>query len=182
MRLPRFLSNSIAAVLCDPRCAGLAIAALSAALIFGALYFEHAKGLEPCILCLYQRIPHAITFILGILAAALSCKFNRPKLGSLFLFLSGLVFLSGAVLAIYHVGVEQHWWVSAFEACAAPGIYSASGNLLQEIESTAAVRCDIIPWSLFGISMAGYNALISFGMAIFSIVASICSVRKANGF
>lgn len=163
----------------DPRRAGLVIVAASLALLGGAYFFQYVIGLQPCILCLYQRAPHAVALALGLLVIALS---KKPKPAALIVFLCALVYLVSTGLGFYHAGVEQHWWVSAFEACTAPGISVGSGDLMAQIESTAAVRCDAIPWQLFGISMAGYNAIISFALMAYCAAAALLTTRRANGF
>jgi len=163
----------------DARRAGLVIVAASLALLGGAYFFQYVMGLQPCILCLYQRAPHAVALALGLLVMAL---FKKPKPAALIVFLCALVYLVSAGLGFYHTGVEQHWWVSAFEACTAPGISVGSGDLMAQIESTAAIRCDAIPWQLFGISMAGYNAIISFALMAYCAAAALLITRRANGF
>ncbi len=74
---------------------------------------------------------------------------------------SSLAILSGAGLAGYHVGVEQHWWEGLTSCGGAVGMPTSVEVLRQQIMSSLVVRCDEVAWSLFGISMAGYNFLIS---------------------
>jgi disulfide bond formation protein DsbB len=155
---------------------GLFLAALSAAALAGAYFSQYVLGLAPCPLCLYQRIPHAVIIILGFGALFLARR-HRVKPAAFVIFLSGLAALTGAVIASYHVGVEHHWWASFLEACTAD---LSQGDLLEKIQQTAAVRCDTVAWSLFGISMAGYNALLSFGMIVYALIASILITRRAT--
>ncbi|MGZ9097015.1 MAG: disulfide bond formation protein B [Micavibrio sp.] len=170
-RLDPFLTN--------PRITGLVIIAASVGLLGGAYFFQYVIGLEPCILCLYQRAPHAVAFALGLLVLGV---FKKAKPAALIVLLCAFVYLVSAGLGLYHAGVEQHWWVSALEACSAPGISTGSSDLLSQIENAKAARCDAIPWQLFGISMAGYNALLSFGLMIYCAVAALLITRRANGF
>lgn len=162
--------------------AGLVIVAASLLLLGGAFFFQYVMGLKPCVLCLYQRAPHAVAFAFGLLVVLLAWRFKKQKPAALVIFLCALVYLVSTSLGIYHTGVEQHWWVSAFEACSAPGISIGSDKLLSQIESAPAIRCDAIAWQMFGISMAGYNALLSFAMMIYCAAASLLITRRANGF
>jgi disulfide bond formation protein DsbB len=164
--------------LTDARAAGLLIAAISFSALAGAYFFQYVVGLPPCPLCLYQRIPHAMNVVLGLTAFIFS---GRPKASASIILLASLVYMSSASIAFYHAGVEQHWWASFLEACTAQ-IDSASGNLLQQIEQTRAVRCDTIPWQMFGISMAGYNAVLSILTAVYALAASVMILRRSNGF
>lgn len=154
----------------------------SAGLLGAAYFFQYVMGLQPCVLCIYQRIPYAITFALGFIALCLTLRGQSAKPSAFFIMLCAPVFLIGALLGIYHVGVEQHWWVSALEACSSPTLALNSTDLKAQLESTMAVRCDAIAWQMFGISMAGYNAMISFGLMAYSAIAAVLITRRANGF
>ena len=157
----------------------VAVASLTA--LGAALVAQYVFDLEPCILCIYQRVPYAITAVLGIGGAVLA-RCGKIKPAALFLFLSSVVFLVGAGIAFYHVGVEQHWWASALEGCAID--FSASADLLAQIEATIAVRCDQIAWvdPVLGQSMAVWNVVASLVLAVTTLTGSIFAIRKANGF
>jgi len=139
------------------RTLALGAAVISLAVLLGAFGFQYIGGLAPCHLCLLERYPHGIAFGLGVLVFFLP---NR------WLYLAGgLLLLYGTGLAFYHVGVEQHWWVGP-TSCTSQGISGLStAQLMDQILAAPLVRCDDIPWSLFGISMAGWNGLISLGLA-----------------
>jgi disulfide bond formation protein DsbB len=142
------------------------ILAASVAILGAAFAFQYWGGLAPCELCVYQRYPYGVTIVLALLALVLP----EGKLRALALLACGLVFAIGCGIAIFHVGVEHHWWQGT---AACTGNVDLDGTLsLEELEkrimATPVVRCDRIAWSLFGISMAGYNALISFGLALWA--------------
>ena len=160
----------------------LLIAGISAAALAGAYIFEYGFGLQPCMLCLYQRVPHFLEVLIGGTAFFVAWKVKKPKKAALLVFLAALLYFGEAGLAFYHTGVEHHWWESFLEACTHPLATNSPQDLLHEIERAKSVRCDAVPWQMFGISMAGYNALLSLGMAIYSLLASIFITRKANGF
>ncbi len=129
----------------------------SLVLLLGALGFQYLGGLAPCHLCLLQRWPHAIALALGVLLLA----WPRRILAAL----AAVVVLVGAGIAAYHVGIEQGWWPGP-TTCTAPAPGSmAAGDLLDQILATPVVLCDQVAWSLWGISMAGWNAILSLGIA-----------------
>ena len=157
------------------------IISIPALLLAAALVFQYGFGLAPCVLCIYQRWPYAALIILGAIALGLGLR-KHTKPSAAIIALCALVFFGESVLAAYHVGVEYHWWKSAFEGCSTGFNAATGGSILAQIEATQAVRCDAVAWSMFGISMAGYNAIIAFGMGVYTLAASIFITRHANGF
>ena len=127
-------------------------------------------GLQPCILCIYQRYVYGVAFLFGLAGLALS---GRPALVRTSLWLAGLTFLVGVGVAFFHVGVEQHWWRGTAD-CHAPDLDAdlSVDELREQLLNTNFVPCDEIPWSLFGISMAGYNTLAYLVLAIAAIWAA----------
>jgi disulfide bond formation protein DsbB len=88
--------------------------------------------------------------------------------------LSALAFLVGTGIGVFHVGVEQHWWegTAACTGSVATGGAKTVEALRQQILSSDVVRCDRVPWSLFGVSLAGYNVLISLALELFAAWAA----------
>jgi disulfide bond formation protein DsbB len=129
----------------------------SLALLAGALAFQYIGGLAPCPLCIDQRWPHAIAIGLGLLLLA----WPKRALAAL----AGLVVLAGAGIAAYHVGIEQGWWPGPTTCTAPEPATMAPGELLDQILATPVVLCDQVAWSLWGISMAGWNGILSLGIA-----------------
>ncbi len=155
----------------SPRHAPLLILIASVAMLGAAFAFEYLGGLEPCILCLYQRYPYALAIALSLAALALGAAGRRGSVPWL-VGLCGATFAAGAVLAVFHVGVEQHWWRGT-EACGVIGPTPTTiEELRRQIMEAPVARCDEIPWSLFGVSMAGYNALGSMVLAAMSLHAA----------
>jgi disulfide bond formation protein DsbB len=144
------------------------IALASLAVLAAAFAFQYLGGLQPCVLCVYQRYPYGVVIALGVIALLLP----RGRAQAVLLGLAALVFLADAGIAAFHVGVEQHWWAGT-EACGGTGP-AAPQNLSALMQSLGQqpVRCDAIAWSLFGISMAGYNFLVALALAVFSVVAA----------
>ena len=138
----------------------LALIALagSAALLLGALAFQHLGGLYPCILCLWQRWPHLVALLLGLAAL----KWQGPALPAL----AGLAVLTSAGIGAYHFGVEQDWW-AGLQQCAVNTLADvSSADLLNtDVSVGSPAACDKIAWSFLGLSMAGWNVLASTGLA-----------------
>lgn len=130
----------------------------SAAMLAGAFGFQFLGGMAPCALCLLQRWPHAAAAL--ILGAALLTGWRWLA------WAGALAALTTAGIGLFHAGVEQGWWtyISTCTQGSIAGI-SATDLLNPQVEIAAPVRCDEIPWSLFGLSMAGWNALVSTGLA-----------------
>lgn len=126
-------------------------------LLGGALAFQYIGGLAPCHLCILQRWPHGIAIALGLLILA----WPRRWLA----LIAGFVMLDGAGTGFYHVGVERGWWRGPTTCtAAAPGDMPA-GELLDQILATPVVLCDQVAWSFLGVSMAGWNAILSLALA-----------------
>jgi disulfide bond formation protein DsbB len=155
----------------DPRLAALAVIIVSVLSLLTAFFFQYVVGLDPCVLCIYQRYPYGVTILLGLAALVWGVRGNLKANGRL-LALCGLVFLIGGGIALYHVGVEQGW-ISPTAACTGPtGRAGSVDELYNRLMADPIARCDVVPWALFGISMAGYNAVFSLALAAFAFTAA----------
>ena len=154
------------------------LAAISAAAILIALASQIWGGLQPCVLCLWQRWAHGSAIALALLAVAAALLAGRRWAGRLTA-LAGIAAFAGAGIALYHVGVEQQWWPGT-SGCGAGALTGSSvQDLRAQIEAAPIVRCSDIPWSLFGISMAGYNAILSAALGLFALAAARTILRRA---
>lgn len=151
----------------------------SAALVLIVVHiFEYGFGYLPCQLCLYQRLPWWAALGLGCIAALLIRQ--RPTLAFLISLLALFVILVGAGLGGYHAGVEYGFWQGPTGCSGAQDLSSGLTSAIQQVESgPAGPSCGEVVWSLFGISMAGYNMLISLGLVALGGWI-IQSARKAN--
>ncbi len=127
----------------------------SAAMLLGAVGFEYLGEMTPCKLCIWQRWPHGLAVGVGLLVWFLPNRW-------LYL-LGGLIVLYGAGVAVYHAGVEQHWWEGPTTCTSQSVAGMTSEELMEHIMSAPLVRCDEIPWSMFGLSMAAWNGIASLG-------------------
>jgi disulfide bond formation protein DsbB len=144
------------------------IALVSLVVVGSAVVSQVWGGLSPCTLCWYQRYPYGVTILLGLAGAVVTGQ-GRPRAAALLTLGCGLAFAIGATIAALHVGVEQDWWEWA-SACTGVGAGQARtvDELRQLLETAPVVRCDEVQWSLFGISMAGYNLLASLALLAFA--------------
>lgn len=136
-------------------------------------------GLPPCVLCIYQRYAHAMAVLFGLAALAMA---RRPERRRLFLALAGLSFLGGAAIAFFHVGVEQLWWRGT-DGCHAPALDPSlsKAELRARMLNSSFVACDQVPWSFLGLSIAGYNAILSLALAGLSLAASHRVAGRGSG-
>ncbi|MBT3070182.1 disulfide bond formation protein B [Rhodomicrobium sp. Az07] len=145
----------------DARSAALVIAAVSAIALSAAWAFELA-GIEPCQLCLEERVPYYAGLPGGILAAWLAMR--APKLAATILAALVLGFLYNAGLSVYHAGAEWKFWPGP-DSCAGGDGTLKTGSLIKALQNNNAVRCDEAAIRIWGISLAGYNVLISAALA-----------------
>lgn len=141
--------------------AGALAALCSAALLAGVLVFQYGFDLPPCPLCIQQRYPHGAALILG-----LGAFFTTGRVQLSFALLAAAALSITGGIGAYHAGVEFGWWAGPNGCTGVDGAGAGSvDDLLSQIEGQSVIRCDEAPWTLFNISLAGYNAIISFGTA-----------------
>ncbi len=142
------------------RAVPLAVLVVSVAALATAYLAETVFGLEPCALCLYQRIPYGIA---ALLAAAALLVARRAGARAGLVALCAAVFLAGAGLAFYHVGVERHWWGSIAACGEGDALTLSLDELKARLSGETPTRkpCDRVDWTLFGVSLAGYNVMLS---------------------
>lgn len=150
-----------------PAAAALTIFVIALATLLGAWFFQFALGYPPCPLCLQERIPYYIVIPLSlVLAIAARAGARRPLVTAGFGLILAAV-LCGAALAVYHAGVEWHFWPGPTDCSGPLADLNSGGSMLEQLQNPIhVVRCDQAAWRLLGISLAGYNALISLAMGI----------------
>lgn len=125
----------------------------SLALMLGALAFQHIGGLPPCKLCIWQRYPHVAAIVIG----AVALRFGNAALA----WLGAAAAFATAAVGGYHTGVERGWWEGPTTCTSGPIGGLSTDELLDQIMSAPLVRCDEVPWDMFGLSMASWNMVIS---------------------
>jgi len=153
----------------------LLILLASGAMLAGAVfYFQGYLGLQPCPLCMQQRYWHWA--VVGVSALAFIATRVQPKWTSWAIMIIGLVLLGSAAMGAYHFAVEQKWLIAQ---CDAGGPIDATQLVLGDLPDgeLRPPRCDEIVWSLWGISMAGYNAIISLLLALTTFYVALAGKR-----
>lgn len=128
---------------------------LPATLMGGALASQYVGGLFPCEMCLWQRWPHYAAIALALIAFLVPERAGRIAVA-----LAILAILASGAIGAFHAGVEYQWW-QGITRCAAPVSGGSSADLLAQIMATPMIQCDVPQWTLFGISLAGFNAIFS---------------------
>lgn len=160
------MSNSILSL---PNRNPVLFAGVAAALILASAFGFQFAGYHPCDMCWWQRYPYMVAMGISLITMAVQIL---PQKWTLWLL--ALTFAVGAGLAMFHVGVEQRWWEGISTCSGMVGVTDSVNDALDAIMNAPLIRCDEIAWSLFGISMAGYNFLLAMGLTVFC-------VKKARG-
>ncbi len=126
-------------------------------LLGGALVSQYAFHLVPCEMCLWQRWPHLAAIVLALVAIGLR---GAPPVSRAATALAALAIIVSGAIGVFHAGVEYHWW-TGLTACAAPALSGSGRDMLAQIMAAPIVRCDQPQWTLWGLSLAGFNALFS---------------------
>jgi disulfide bond formation protein DsbB len=155
----------------------VAILAASLGGLVAAGIGQYGFGLQPCILCLYERFPYAVAAVLALVAVLLPAA-SRGQV--ILPAVCGCVFLAGAGLALFHVGVEERWWSPP------PGCSGAAPTELTVTELRARLAelpprpCNEPDFRLFGVTLAGYNGIVSLALAT-TCIAGAWMVRRVRG-
>lgn len=141
------------------------LAALTAlAALCAAWIAQYGFGLAPCELCYWQRYGYWAALAIGVGTNFTPKETPARRAG---LWILALAFLATAGIAIFHVGVEQHWW-QGFTSCTGAITGETIEDLTEALENAPIVRCDEPAWTMFGISMAGYNVVLALALAAFA--------------
>lgn len=130
----------------------------SVAMLLGALFFQYVMGLAPCKLCIWQRWPHVAAVAIGVAAYALGAR-ALAWIGA------AAATLTGA-FGIYHTGVEQKWWDGPSTCTSSSPAGLSADDFFDKVMNAPLIRCDEIAWSMLGLSMPSWNAIISFALAL----------------
>lgn len=154
--------------------AAAAVAAIYAATLGGAWFFQYVLDIRPCPLCLEQRYAYYLIVPLAALIAFGRARgFVGRPLAIAGLCIVAVAALANAGLGSYHAGVEWGWWQGPTDCAGAPNF--GSGALLDRLNQVRVVRCDEVQWRFLGLSLAGYNVLISLAVAAIAACGVVCS-------
>jgi disulfide bond formation protein DsbB len=157
--------------------AALLIAIIAAATIAGAWYFQLVLDLKPCPLCLEQRYAYYLTIPIAVLTALAAGQNAARALLIGGLAILALAALANAVLGAYHAGVEWKFWPGPADCTGPVGNLGSAGTLLDRLDTVKVVMCDQVQWRFLGLSLAGYNVLISLSMAAIALWGIAKSAR-----
>ncbi|MFZ2101280.1 MAG: disulfide bond formation protein B [Oricola sp.] len=155
------------------------LAVAMAAVVGTALGFEHIGGFIPCKLCLEQRTPYYVGVPVALIALAGATLGWRACITRGLLFIAGLLMTYGLLLAIYHSGVEWHWWAGPTDCStsATTGILTDAGGLLGALDTMKPPSCDEAAGRFLGLSFAGWNVLSSLGLAFVAYRAAFAPAK-----
>jgi disulfide bond formation protein DsbB len=158
--------------------AALVVAVVGALTVAGAWFFELVIKLNPCPMCLEQRWPYYIGIPLAMVVAAGAWR-NAPRM----LIAGGLLVLAalmlwGVYMGVFHAGVEWKWWLGPQE-CSGGGSFGGPGGLLDRLKTVNITRCDEAAWRFLGVSLAGYNAVVSLALAAVALLGARAAAKSA---
>ena len=145
--------------------AALVVTAIAAATLAGAWFFQLVLDIRPCPLCLEQRYAYYLAIPLGALTALAAGRHAPGAVLLAGLAILAIAALGNAGLGTYHAGVEWKFWQGPTDCTGPIGNLGSAGSLLERLDTVKVVRCDEIQWTFLGLSLAGYNVLISLLMA-----------------
>ena len=148
---------------------------LPLALLGGALGSQYLGGLHPCEMCYWQRWPHGVAILLAALAFTAPAQSQRARTLTL---LSALAIAISGAIGVYHAGVEAKIF-EGFTTCTANATGATTAELLKQITHAPLVRCDQVQFRFLGISMAGWNAILSLGGAALILLLVLKQRRAA---
>src|SRR5216684_4275655 len=160
--------------------AAVLVAAGGAATILGAYYFQYVMGLQPCPLCLEQRIAYYVSIPLAIVVAVAAGRDASRSVVVAGLGVIALTMLFNSGFALFHAGVEWKWWPGPQECSGPLTDLSAGGDLLSSLTNLTIVRCDEAAWRFLGLSLAGYDVLISLALAAIAASGAAAAWRAGR--
>jgi disulfide bond formation protein DsbB len=151
---------------------------VSLAMLGAALGFERFGNMVPCILCIHQREAYVAAAVIAVFALIANRMSSDRLSGQAFGILLACAFGAGAVVAGFHMGVEFKWW-EGLKTCSGGGKLVVTTDILGTLsKSMEAPSCDKVAWSMLGLSMAGWNMLISSGLALMSVLSVVALQEK----
>ena len=164
--------------LCPASAAAIALMACAtgAATLIGAWIFQYGFDIIPCPLCLEQRYAYYLAIPVAALTAFAAWQSLPRSVVTAGFVIVALAMLANAGLGTYHAGVEWGWWKGPTECSGPLNDLGSAGSLLSRLATVKVVRCDEVQWRFLGLSLAGYNVLISLAMA----ALAMCGLRAAS--
>jgi len=162
-----------------PRSALMAIFIVCFLTIIGAFLFQWA-GYAPCPLCLKERWAYYAVIPLSLIFAGASR--GNAGIARWGLLLIALILIANSVLGIYHAGAEWKFWPGPTDCSGPIGNLGSAGNLLERLDTVKVVRCDEVQFRFLGLSLAGYNVLISLLMAAIALWGFVVAAKRQTSW
>src|SRR5260370_5230495 len=162
----------------SPAGAAIVSAVVGAAAILGAYYFQYGLGLEPCPLCLEQRIAYYFAIPLALIVAFADSRGAPRAFLTAALVLIALTMLVNAGLGVYHSGVDGKFWPGPTDCAGPVTSLGRASDLMRQLRNVTVVRCAEAAWRLLGLSLAGYNVLISLALAAIALWGALRTRRS----
>jgi disulfide bond formation protein DsbB len=159
--------------------AALTVAIAGALTIAGAWFFQLVIGLKPCPMCLEQRWPYYIGIPLALIVALAAWRRAPRTVVVIGLIALAALMLWGTGMGVYHAGVEWKFWPGPTECTGTPD-FGGAGGLLNRLQTINITRCDEAAWRFLGLSLAGYNAIISLALTVVAAVGAWSAARRAR--
>lgn len=158
------------------------VLAASVATLGGAYFFQYALGYAPCHLCLQERIPYVFAIGAALVAGILSREANLGLAPVIIFAFCTIAFAIGTALSGYHAGVEYGWWPGPSDCTGVGLVANSLDSLHSELQSGMRLpQCDKAAWTLFGISLAGYNMAISLALTVLSALVPLRYWHESRG-
>ncbi len=158
--------------------AALAILAASVGALVAASIFQQIFGADPCVLCLFERIPYAVAVPFAALAFFL--RHNKCAVKGL-MTLCALGFLINVGISAYHSGIERHWWEATVSCDVTPLNMEPAKMTAADLLTTAVGQCDEINFTILGLTLANLNVFVCLGLAFLAFVGGFGLVRDEDG-
>ena len=162
--------------------AALAITLIAAVTLAGAWFFELVLDIKPCPLCLEQRYAYYLAIPIGALTALLAWRSAPRRLLIAAFAILLLAALGNAWLGGYHAGVEWKFWQGPTDCTGPVGNLGSAGSLLERLDTVKVVRCDEVQWKFLGLSLAGYDVLISLLMAAIALWGFVAAAKRQTSW
>jgi disulfide bond formation protein DsbB len=147
---------------------------LPVALLGGALGSQYLGGLHPCEMCYWQRWPHGVAIVLALFAFTAPAASRKARVLTL---VAALAIAASGAIGVYHAGVEAKVFEGFTQCTATTKAGVSTAELLKQITHAPLVRCDEVQFRFLGISMAGWNAILSLGGAALILALSLKGKR-----
>jgi disulfide bond formation protein DsbB len=164
----------------DPAIAAAIVSLVGLATIAGFFFFQYVLHLPPCPLCLEQRNAYYVSVPLAALLWLGAEHGAARKVMLLGFLVIAAVMLWNTGLAAYHAGVEWKFWPGPQDCSGPINDFGSAENLLKSLNHISLVRCDEAAWRFLGLSLAGWDVLVSLALAIVALIGARAAFMRSR--